>query len=116
MKKINQMSLVRRNLMTKEGYAPYCSKTGCMMRTVFNGEQFDCPVGHFTTAFPAWFIKRYKRRWGKYLRSTYLSEIVPLVMEDTGATRQRVEAGLTILVDQGEIYIAKEKRDDSIQD
>ncbi len=64
-------SIVRENLMTREGYSPYCGNDvprgvfgGCHNpRTKFNGEQFVCPHCKWVSAFPDDFILRYKDRW-----------------------------------------------------
>lgn len=56
---------VRNNLMTREGYSPYCGSDKCFWhwpRTRFNGEQFTCICG-YVTQFPRNFIKAYKERW-----------------------------------------------------
>lgn len=66
-----ETSIVRENLMTREGYTPFCGnsvardkKGGCdNPRTKFDGEQFVCPNCKFRTAFPSDFIKRYKAIW-----------------------------------------------------
>lgn len=66
--------IVRENLMTREGYSPYCGSNeprppfgkGCdNPRTIFNGEQFYCPKCSFVTEFPKEFILEYKKHWGK---------------------------------------------------
>ena len=65
-------SIVRYNLMTLEGYSPYCGNQlprsgvkGCSnTRTVFNGSQFVCPQCGFKTEFPEEFITIYKNKWG----------------------------------------------------
>lgn len=58
------MTIVRQNLMTIEGYAPYCSNCSTMVRTWFNGEQFEClhKCG-WVSDFPKAFIKVYKSKW-----------------------------------------------------
>lgn len=65
-------SIVRNNLMTRQGYSPYCGSNvprppigiGCdNPRTVFNGEQFVCPQCGYTTKFPLEFISEYKTKW-----------------------------------------------------
>lgn len=60
-------SIVRDNLMTQEGYSPYCGNgSNCrysMPRTFFNGKQFDCKCG-WVSSFPPEFIKEYKEKWG----------------------------------------------------
>lgn len=66
-----EQSVVRENLMTREGYSPYCGnnisrdkKGGCNNpRTNWNGEQFVCPQCGWTSNFPPDFITRYKQRW-----------------------------------------------------
>lgn len=67
--------IVRHNLMTRPGYAPYCGSNvprppvvnGCTNpRTVFNGDQFVCPDCGFTTEFPDEFILLYKINWGLF--------------------------------------------------
>lgn len=59
------MTIVRSNLMTIEGYSPYCGSITCkyMPRTKFNGEQFVCPYCGWASSFPADFIKEYKAKW-----------------------------------------------------
>lgn len=61
------MSIVRDNLMTREGYTPYCGNGGhCTMpRTTWTGVQFKCPNCSWVSAFPAEFIAEYKAKWGK---------------------------------------------------
>lgn len=59
------MSLVRINLMTREGYSPYCGGERCplqMPRTTWDGEQFKCRCG-WRSQFPADFIAEYKAKW-----------------------------------------------------
>ena len=66
------MSIVRDNLMTCEGYSPYCGNNNygygegqCTMpRTFFNGSQFECPICHFQSQFEEEFIRQYKDKWG----------------------------------------------------
>lgn len=58
------MSIVRRNLMNVEGYSPYCGGDCILPRTIFNGEQFECPCCDWVSKFPADFIKEYKEKWG----------------------------------------------------
>ena len=60
------MSIIRDNLMEREGYAPYCGNGDhCTMpRSEFNGEQFKCPRCGWTSTFPAEFIDKYKKKWG----------------------------------------------------
>lgn len=65
------MSIVRDNLMNREGYTPYCgnqkardSYGGCHNpRTYFTGEQFKCYRCGWQSSFPADFINQYKEKW-----------------------------------------------------
>lgn len=59
------MSLVRENLMSREGYSPYCGGENCriMPRTIWNGEQFECHSCGWKSQFPADFIAEYKAKW-----------------------------------------------------
>jgi hypothetical protein len=65
-----ESTIVRNNLMTREGYAPYCGNgEWClkgMPRTKWDAEkeQFVCSCG-WTSKIAPDFIKRYKERWGK---------------------------------------------------
>ena len=59
-------TLIRENLMTREGYSPYCGSDnkGCdNPRTKFNGEQFVCPHCGWVSNFASDFIIRYKDKW-----------------------------------------------------
>ena len=59
------INIVRDNLLTREGYAPYCGDGNCrfhMPRTAFDGEQFRCICG-WRSGFPADFIAEYKAKW-----------------------------------------------------
>lgn len=60
--------IVRRNLMTRKGYTPYCGNVDCgkTPRTFFdlNTEQFKCPDCGWWSGFPDGFISDYKRTWG----------------------------------------------------
>ena len=62
MGEINQ--LVRKFLMTRQGYSPYCG-LGCrkMPRTRFDGMQFVCPHCSWRSEFPDDFIAEYKAKW-----------------------------------------------------
>lgn len=57
--------IVRKNLMTRAGYSPYCGNMDCrtMPRTEFNGEQFRCSYCGWVSEFPSDFIKKYKAKW-----------------------------------------------------
>lgn len=58
-------SIVRRNLLTREGYSPYCGGERCnrgMPRTSWDGEQFRCGCG-WRSQFPSDFIAEYKATW-----------------------------------------------------
>jgi hypothetical protein len=59
------VSIVRNNLMTREGYSPYCG--GHMPawqspRTRFDGQQFACNCG-WRSSFEPEFIAEYKAKW-----------------------------------------------------
>lgn len=64
-------SIVRENLMSQEGYRPYCGNNisrdthgGCdNPRTKWNGQQFVCPTCGWVSQFPIEFIIRYKQKW-----------------------------------------------------
>lgn len=70
---MEEKTIVRENLMTRQGYSGYCGSALCLPRTqssperwprtVFNGEQFDCPKCKWTSEYPKDFIKRYKTKW-----------------------------------------------------
>jgi hypothetical protein len=68
-----ELTIVRENLMTQEGYTPYCGnnisrtdKGGCdNPRTKWDGEQFGCPKCGWHSEFPADFILRYKAKCRK---------------------------------------------------
>jgi hypothetical protein len=62
-------SLVRQNLMTIEGYSPYCGSDLCILhfpRTTWrkDKDQFTCGCG-WVSQFPKDFIGRYKNKWNK---------------------------------------------------
>lgn len=60
------MSIVRDNLMSREGYRPYCGDAQCrfhMPRTRWDGEQFRCLCG-WRSSFEPDFIEAYRDRWG----------------------------------------------------
>jgi len=60
------VSIVRDNLMTQPGYTPYCGgQCKIMPRTVFDGEQFNCPCCGWRSAFEPEFIAQYKTKWEK---------------------------------------------------
>ncbi len=57
-------STVRRNLMSRPGYSPYCGADFCLPgwpRTTWDGEQFRCRCG-WRSSFDREFIDRYKAR------------------------------------------------------
>jgi hypothetical protein len=62
-------SIVRNNLMNREGYAPYCGSmestgnTCPTPRTKFNGSQFCCPSCGWASKFEKEFIDKYKAKW-----------------------------------------------------
>lgn len=56
--------IVRNNLMTRNGYTPYCgAMCSTMPRTMFDGEQFVCPCCGWRSEFPKEFINKYKAKW-----------------------------------------------------
>lgn len=60
-------SIVRYNLMNRDGYSPYCggNPEKCSWpRTKFNGEQFVCRECGWKSSFEKEFIDKYKKRWG----------------------------------------------------
>ena len=59
------VSIVRRNLMDREGYSPYCGSDDCRTspRTLFNGKQFVCLHCGWKSSFPVKFINEYKAKW-----------------------------------------------------
>ena len=66
---MKENSIVRENLMTREGYKPYCGKNHCsqnMPRAKYDSrlEQFTCGCG-WVSEFPKDFIDRYKQKWSK---------------------------------------------------
>lgn len=70
---MNEISIVRQNLMTIQGYTGYCGSALCKPRTrysperwprtVFNGDQFVCPKCNWVSEYPIDFITRYKKKW-----------------------------------------------------
>ena len=68
---MTEKTIVRENLMTVEGYKPYCGNNvsrfaigGCSNpRVKWTGEQFKCPECGWLSEYPADFIERYKKRW-----------------------------------------------------
>lgn len=62
-------TLIRENLMTREGYSPYCGSNNCSFRNPrsiydIRKEQFTCKCG-WVSEFPSDFIIRYKTKWNK---------------------------------------------------
>lgn len=59
-------TIIRDNLMSREGYSPYCPNTRCsiMERTAWNGHQFKCHRCGWESRFEDEFIAEYKERWG----------------------------------------------------
>lgn len=60
------MSIIRDNLMNREGYSPYCGNMDCTRgwpRTTFDGYQFNCGCG-WRSDFERGFILQYKQKWG----------------------------------------------------
>jgi hypothetical protein len=69
------MSIVRENLMSREGYTPYCgSAADCefgMPRTRYRAGQFECLCG-WRSGFESDFIAKYEAKWASPLSSTDL--------------------------------------------
>jgi hypothetical protein len=66
---MTEQSIVRENLMTVEGYTPYCGSDNChkgMPRTKWDKElkQFVCSCG-WVSEFHKGFIARYIIKWNK---------------------------------------------------
>lgn len=62
------MSIVRDNLMNREGYAPYCGDMNCragMPRSRFVSGQFQCACG-WRSGFEAEFIEAYQAKWATH--------------------------------------------------
>ena len=59
------MSQVRKNLMSKPGYMPYCGALACSVapRTTFNGKQFECSACGWKSRLEATFIATYRLKW-----------------------------------------------------
>jgi len=63
---MREETIVRENLMTREGYRPYCGNNDdCYNpRTQLREDgQFICPNCKWISQFPADFIVRYKKKW-----------------------------------------------------
>lgn len=60
-------SIVRQNLMSQPGYAPYCLECSTMARLTWTPRlsQFKCGSCGFVTKFPADFLAVYKEKWNK---------------------------------------------------
>ena len=60
------MSIVRDNIMNREGYTPYCGgECSRMPRTKFVEGQFECPDCGWRSSFEREFIAAYLKRWKK---------------------------------------------------
>jgi hypothetical protein len=58
-----EMSTVRRNLLTKKNYTPYCGALCAKMpRTYFTGKQFKCSDCNWESSFEEEFIEKYKAK------------------------------------------------------
>tara|TARA_R100001244_G_scaffold25113_1_gene25276 strand:- start:4735 stop:5169 length:435 start_codon:yes stop_codon:yes gene_type:complete len=55
------ISIVRKNLLTRVGYTPYCVNIACVdtSRSKFDGEQFKCESCDWRSEFESEFIKKY---------------------------------------------------------
>jgi len=75
---MNELTIVRENLMTEPNYTPYCGggggnrpsavSYGCSNpRTRWDEklQQFKCPSCSWVSEFPSDFIIRYKKKWNK---------------------------------------------------
>lgn len=73
---MKEASIVRENLMNREGYSGYCGDEQCKPhgryktrwpRTIWNSklEQWVCPQCGWVSQYPKDFIARYKKKWGK---------------------------------------------------
>lgn len=72
---MTEISIVRENLMTEEGYTGYCGSNisafergGCnnpRTQWIPKLNQFKCPNCGWTSQFPKDFIERYKLKWSK---------------------------------------------------
>lgn len=63
---VNVNTLVRKNLLTRQGYTPYCGNaySECfyrLPRTKFDGEQFICKCG-WRSEYEEEFIEEYKKQ------------------------------------------------------
>jgi hypothetical protein len=64
---MKEESIVRENLMEREGYKPYCGNLHCFFnnpRTKWDNDKdrFYCGCG-WVSEFPEDFITRYKNKW-----------------------------------------------------
>lgn len=59
-------SIVRHNLLIRDGYAPYCGNGTCMNRVSYNMNTglAKCQCGWESSKLPPDFINLYKRVWG----------------------------------------------------
>jgi hypothetical protein len=60
------VNVVRQNLLTQAGYAPYCGAQDCAHdwpRARWDGDQFQCDCG-WRSALPASFVAEYRAKWG----------------------------------------------------
>ena len=63
MSEVNE--IVRKNLMTRPWYTPYCGAScHTMPRTKWDGSQFVCPDCGWRSQFPEDFIAEYREKWG----------------------------------------------------
>lgn len=64
---MREETIVRENLMTEKGYAPYCMGCSTMNRLSWETKlsQFQCNGCGIVTEFPKDFIDRYKLKWNK---------------------------------------------------
>ena len=73
---LTEKTLIRQNLMTREGYSPYCGNALCsagMPRTKFKNGQFRCSCG-WASQFEDSFIQRYLKQWNIGIQATAQKE------------------------------------------
>lgn len=61
-----EKSIVRHNLLTRDGYAPYCGSVSCMNRVPYNMTTgvATCSCGWVSLKLPTEFINLFNRVWG----------------------------------------------------
>lgn len=67
------MSIVRDNLMSREGYSPYCGAEKCLFRwprTGYANGQFHCLCG-WKSSYDPEFIEKYEAKWATVPRPNH---------------------------------------------